>query len=247
VSESRIEGLLCPELDIALFCQRITSQDPMEIMDASGMECALLRREHLQRTGRPDFRLGSRRYRYCQDQQHLISMLLNGSVPEQADERFLLSTSMLVRRLLLKWRIGNLQDVYSPESLEQCVARAAEQDPLLTIILEAREAGRRAARALLEEWRATHGEKEQYDYLAGALLHLTVRRNSKIATSLFHLASHYPPVLRVDRGFSPGITVSILNMTNSLEQGLNIAAEEAALEVLSTRLRVSGYVSSHAS
>src|ERR1700730_8809577 len=106
-----IEGLVCPELDLSLFCRGVSDRDISGVLDAAGMESSLLYREYHERTGRSTFRLGTRQRLYVDDLQRLVSMLLNGQYPRGCDDRFFLAVAPLVVALLVKWRIGNLNEV----------------------------------------------------------------------------------------------------------------------------------------
>jgi hypothetical protein len=240
--------LISPELDFALFCRRLARADFREVLDAAGMECALIHRDYRQRTGR-SLRAGSRRARYRDDLLRLTSMLINGVYPSHCEDDFFAAVAPMMVNLLTKWTIGDLGKVFSLENIEIKDKEAAKSDPLLATVLEARDAGRKAAQAASESWRAANPEREYYDYMAIAVLHLIVRTRSPLGKRLMALAEGRPYLLRIDRGYgSPaGVVVSILNMANTQWQTMNIAAEEAALAVLETRLGVTGYVTSYES
>ena len=44
MSRPQIDGLVCPELDLSLFCRTVTDRDPFAVMDAAGMGSSLLYR-----------------------------------------------------------------------------------------------------------------------------------------------------------------------------------------------------------
>lgn len=239
--------LISPELDFGLFCLRVKDRDLLRVMDAAGVESSRILREHRQRTGR-SFRRGSRQERYCNNLSCLVGMLVNGRYPDTADAAFFGAVLPLARHLLQRWQIGNLRDVFSPENIASRDKEAALHNPLLAVILEAREQGRAAASAVYEGWRTHYGDRQQYDCLATAVLHLSVRPKSVIGKQLADVAANHPHLVRVDRDFEgSGLVIDIHDMVNGLEQGMNIAAEEAALKVLQERLQVKGHVTSHAS
>lgn len=174
MSRPQIDGLVCPELDLSLFCRRVADRELSAVMDAAGMESSLLYRECRERAGRHTFRAGTKQRRYVEDLQHLVYLLLNGSYPSYCDDRFFLAVAPLVSTLLLKCRIGNLHEVFSPENVEAHIQREGERDPMLATILAARDAGKIAAQELMASWREERGIREQYSYQASAVLNLAV-------------------------------------------------------------------------
>ncbi len=86
------------------------------------------------------------------------------------------------------------------------------------------------------------GNLVRHDVLGHAAIHLAVRSNSKIATELLDLSASNPFLLRVDRGFSSGIVLTIHHMPRAAEVDLQRAANAAALKVLQHELGIDGYV-----
>lgn len=239
--------LISPEFDFRLFCRRVPHRDPIQVMDAAGMESSLLHREYRERTGRT-FRRGSKQQRYCDNLQCLVYMLMNGAYPGTAGPEFFGAVVPLVTNLLERWQIGNLRDVFSPDNIERHEKEAALSDPFLAVILKARDAGRAAADDVYQKWRRARGEQDLYDYMATAVLHLSVPARSPLARQLAELSASYPHLLRVDRDFgSSGLVIAIHDMVRRPEQSMHIAAEEAALKVLEESLEVEGYVTSYES
>ncbi len=196
----------------------------MAIVDAAGMEAALTHRAYRERTGR-EIRQGSKPWRYCQNLYCLTQMLMLREYPPNAEQDFFGATAPLVTRLLSRWQLGSLSEVFSPENIAMRDTEAALIDPLLAAILEAQAAGTAAAKAVHDAWRVRLGEREQYGFLATAVLHLSTRPSSPIGKRLFDLSAERPHLLRVDRAFAGlGIVIIIHNMVHSLEQKMHIAA-----------------------
>ena len=66
--------------------------------------------------------------------------------------------------------------------------RSLQPSRVIQAILAAQAAGRTAAEAALRELRLRHGEREQYDASAGAVMHLLLRRTSTLARDLEDLS-----------------------------------------------------------
>lgn len=116
---------------------------------------------------------------------------------------------------------------------------------IVQALLAAQAAGRSAADASLEELVARFGHREQYDYSAGAVLHLVVPPASRLAKDLKRLCDSVNWIAQVlPSGTSGEIVLAIKGMSFRQDQCINIAAEEAALAVLRERLGLEGYVTS---
>jgi hypothetical protein len=112
-------------------------------------------------------------------------------------------------------------------------------------LMAAQGAGRAAADAALQELERRHGQREQYDVAAGAVLHLSVRPTSRIARELERVCESLSWIARVFPGDSGReLTLAIAGMSIRQDQCINIAAQEAALAILSERLGVMGFVTS---
>lgn len=116
---------------------------------------------------------------------------------------------------------------------------------ILQAIVAAQDAGRAAASAELESLQARLGVREQYDLSAGAVLHLLVSPNSVLGRDIAQTAKSLSPMCHVSLGDSRSeMLLIITGMSGRQDQCINIAAEEAALDVLRSRLGVEGYVTS---
>lgn len=123
--------------------------------------------------------------------------------------------------------------------------RSLQPSRVIQAILAAQAAGRTAAEAALRELRLRHGEREQYDASAGAVMHLLLRRTSTLARDLEDLSRSLNWLFSVIPSGGSGEVILVIHaMSGRQEQCVNVAAEEAALSVLRTRLGVEGYVSS---
>jgi hypothetical protein len=244
---SPVEHPLSPDLDIGQFCRAVSDlKHPFDVMDAAGAESSRLQRAYRERSGRA-VRGGSKLGRYIDNLQQVIVLMMNGTFLDSWDDEFYFDVAPVVLKFLPLWTNELLQEQFAPGAVETRLARAAERDTLLRVLLDARDAGRTAAERLHRQWVKTLGPREQYSYHATAVMHLSIRPNSARASELFAVAVKYPFLLRVERGFSSGLVLLLWGMTNSFEQGLNVAAEEAALSVIKERLGVDGYVTSHES
>lgn len=215
------------DCDFRLFCRSVLRQEPMAIVDAAGAEAARTHRVHRERTGRA-IRRGSKPWRYCQHLYCLTRMLTMCEYPANAEEDFFDATAPLVTGLLPRWQLGSLREVFSPENVAKRDAEAALTDSCLAAILEAQAAGKAAAEAVHDAWRERLGEREQYGFLACAVLHLTIRPRSLVAKRLFDLAERRPHLLRVDRDFgASGIVITIADMVRGLEQEMHICGRRS--------------------
>ncbi len=105
--------LISPELDLAAFCARVQVDEPLELLFAASEECSWVERTH--KTSKYGFDLpkGSRAHEYCENLERVISMATNGEVPADSTREFLVTVKPLFQRLLRRWKIGNLREVFS--------------------------------------------------------------------------------------------------------------------------------------
>ena len=103
---------LSTKRDFVEFCYRVTDADPLAAMEAACEEIGWHRRANKLATGRSDFRAGSKGRIYCDQLQHLVSLLMNGQVPVRATSNFHHDVAPLVKRLLVRWDISGLRQAF---------------------------------------------------------------------------------------------------------------------------------------
>jgi hypothetical protein len=82
-------------------------------METASAEITYARILHRNSTKNLNFRKGSQGRKYCDDLRHLISLLMNGTVPSEATPEFLAAVKPLVRQLLERWEIGDVRSIFS--------------------------------------------------------------------------------------------------------------------------------------
>lgn len=102
--------VLSPEFDLRVFCYQVMDKNPAEVMSAASAEISYHRHNHRERTARRQFRIGTKARRYCDNLQLLIRMLMSGQIPNNPAPEFIEGVRPLVRSLLRKWRLGNLEE-----------------------------------------------------------------------------------------------------------------------------------------
>jgi hypothetical protein len=100
--------VVSPEFDFAFFCGTLLDQNPAKAAEAASAEISYSRTNHREATGQREFRKGSKGRIYCDNLMTLVRLLMNGQMPESPNQEFLAAISPLMRRLLAKWRIGEL-------------------------------------------------------------------------------------------------------------------------------------------
>jgi hypothetical protein len=105
--------VLSPEFDLRIFCYQVMDKDPAEVMQAASAEISYARHNHREQTTERQFRGGSKGSKYCDSLQSLIRMLMNGQMPSDPAPEFIEAVRPLVRNLLKKWRLGNLDDYFT--------------------------------------------------------------------------------------------------------------------------------------
>lgn len=113
MNESQSFKLVSPEYSLQIFCYHMLGHDPLYVMEAASAEITYARILHRDSTKDLNFRKGSQGQKYCDELQHLIYLLMNGTVPSEATPDFLAATKPLVRHLLEKWEIGGLRNIFA--------------------------------------------------------------------------------------------------------------------------------------
>lgn len=130
-------NLVSAEYSLKAFCDAMHGKNPMEVMDAACEEIATARLLHSKSTKRSDFRKGSKGREYCDSLQLLISLTMNGSIPDDATPTFLMTVKPLIDNLLKKWELGTLrQDFANVQQAEQ-FSLPDTLDPLVIVISRA--------------------------------------------------------------------------------------------------------------
>jgi len=127
-------SLVSPEYNLKTFCSQMREKDPVAIIEAASAEISYARRLHREATKESDFRKGSRGREYCDNLQKMISLLMNGSVPDGSTYEFLITIKPLIQELLQKWEIGNLRKVFSNLKTQERLSLPATIDPLVIVI-----------------------------------------------------------------------------------------------------------------
>lgn len=83
-------------------------KDPAAVTEAASAEICYARYNHRILTRDSDFRPGSKGRKYCEDLQELIRMVMNGSYPSEPRPDFIEAVTPLIKTLLRKWHIGEL-------------------------------------------------------------------------------------------------------------------------------------------
>ena len=105
---------LSPDKNIIEFCYRVEATDPLQVIDLACAEAHYHRQANKRLTGSPSFRSGSKGQRYCEDLKMLVSIFVNGQVPEAASPQYRQAIAPLVRRVLKSgWRIGDLASEFA--------------------------------------------------------------------------------------------------------------------------------------
>jgi len=130
----QMPDLVSPEYNFEIFCNHMLGKDLMDVMDCASAEIGYARRFHREATKDSDFRKGSKGRVYCDDLQKLISMLMNGAVPNDSSPEFLVSVKPLILGLLKKWDIGNLRQVFSNLQTPERNCLPSNIDPLVLVI-----------------------------------------------------------------------------------------------------------------
>ena len=130
-------SLVSPEYNLEEFCDHMYGKDPLAVIEAASAEISYARRLHREATKNSDFREGSRGRKYCENLQKLISLVMNGSVPEGSTPEFLNAVKPLLKNLLKKWEIGNLRQVFSPLQSPESFSFPETIDPLVLVISRA--------------------------------------------------------------------------------------------------------------
>jgi hypothetical protein len=103
-----LRPVISPEMDFHLFCSTLLDKDPLGVMDAASAEIARTRGNHRLLTRQNDFRKGSKGRKYCDNLKALLSIFMRGQLPENPNADFVSGISPLMRCLLAKWKIGDL-------------------------------------------------------------------------------------------------------------------------------------------
>lgn len=146
-----MEKLVSPEYDLDAFCHIVRGKDLPAVMRAVSVEISMARLLHRKTTNGRDFRKGSKGDEYCENLQKLLSMLMNGSVPNGSTPEFLWAVKPLVQQLLQEWEIGDLRQVFAdlPQPKDTGLLCLPETvDPLVFIISRAEVEERNTSVAL---------------------------------------------------------------------------------------------------
>ncbi len=132
-----MSNLVSGEYSLKAFCTAMHGKDPWEVMDAACVEIGSARRLHREATKCSDFRKGSKGREYCDSLQMLISMIMNGTVPDGASSSFLTTVKPLFVHLLQKWQIGTLRQAFAqvPSAAASFIRDTA--DPLVVVVSKA--------------------------------------------------------------------------------------------------------------
>lgn len=114
--EHQLPELISPEYGLHAFCYAVIHKNPLEILDAASSEIWKARRYYQSKTGRRDFRSGSRGQIYCTELQMLVYVLTNGTVPKSASEDFRATIKPLIQQLLNRWEIGSLRTEFRADA-----------------------------------------------------------------------------------------------------------------------------------
>ena len=113
MNESHVFKLVSPEYSLQIFCYHMLGHSPLHIMETASAEITYARILHRSPMKKSNFRKGSQGRKYCDDLQHLISLLMNGTVPSEATPEFLAAVKPLARQLLEEWEIGDVRRMFS--------------------------------------------------------------------------------------------------------------------------------------
>lgn len=102
-----LRPVVSPEFDLRIFCDTVMDQDFSKVLDAISAEIAYAKYNHRATTKDRDFRKGSKGRKYCDDLIVLLRMLMGSGKPNP-DPEFMSAISPLMRRLLTRWRISDL-------------------------------------------------------------------------------------------------------------------------------------------
>jgi len=129
-------GLVSAEYSLRAFCAAFLGKiaDPMTIGNAASAEITLARRLHREATNEHDFRKGSKGWEYSSNLKLLISVVVNGYVPDNASPTFLTDVNPLIDHLLLKWDYKNLRQVFSKISQPEQFSLPDSIDPLVIVV-----------------------------------------------------------------------------------------------------------------
>ncbi len=126
--------LVSPGYDLEIFCRQMLGKNLIAVIKETSAEIGNARKLHLEATKGKDFPIGSKGSKYCSNLQRLVSILVNGSVPNNASQEFLNSIRRLIINLLQKWEIGNLRSVFSNIRDAEFVGLSEIVDPLIVVI-----------------------------------------------------------------------------------------------------------------
>ncbi|MGO9950839.1 MAG: hypothetical protein ACLPN1_01355 [Dissulfurispiraceae bacterium] len=126
--------LVSPDYNLETFCKHMQGRDIKDVMDAAGAEIYNACRLHRETTQKDNFREGSTGSKYCENLKHLVSLLLNGSVPAGCTTEFLITVKPLVQQLLQKWEIGNLRKVFSHLQTPASIGLPKGIKPLIVVV-----------------------------------------------------------------------------------------------------------------
>ncbi|MCL4466055.1 MAG: hypothetical protein M1389_08510 [Chloroflexi bacterium] len=140
--------LVSPEYDFAAFCRSMIGKDYMTIIDDACAEATYAPQLHREPSGRSGFRKGSRGREYCDNLQRLVSLLVNGEVPEDATPEFLAGVEPLVQYVLRKREIGNLRQLFANYHEQNRLRLSASVDPLVVVVSKAEVAAQDPSEAL---------------------------------------------------------------------------------------------------
>ena len=132
-----MESLVSPECSLKVFCDAMHGKNPIEVMDAASAEITSARRLHREATKRSDFRKGSKGREYCDSLQMLISLLMNGTIPDGAGPAFLTVVKPLADHLHKKWELGTLRQVFAGIPQAQSLTLPNTVDPLVLVVSKA--------------------------------------------------------------------------------------------------------------
>lgn len=112
-------------------------KNPLEVIDAASAEMASARRIHREVTKRSELRKGSEGREYCDSLQMLISLLMNGTVPDGISSSFLTVVKPLVEGLLQRWELGTLRQAFAQVPSSESSSLRGSADPLVVVVSKA--------------------------------------------------------------------------------------------------------------
>jgi hypothetical protein len=238
------ERLVSESLDFHEFCRWAKDlSHPFDIGYAAGAEIS---RVHSKPSGRAGTSRQAARQQYLVGLQRLVGMMMNGRFTEGLDDdEFVLAVLPLVTKFLPLWTDDDFRLRSSQAEVDERLRRVARGHQVFEALLDARQAGRRAAAALLRELQEAQGPKSLYSYLGLTYLLLATRWNSPVARELRWVAQQYSMVCRVHRAAPGLLSLTIHGMVSTGDHNINAAADTAASQVLRDKCGVPAYVESH--